>query len=622
MPEGWQKRIGRLMWVVAGIFLILALNLAYLQLGPVSATYRRLADRNRIRILDVPAPRGEIFDRNGVPLATNRPSFGLSLVFLGWEEVHQSAARLGELLGLDPADVERRVRAQGYRLYQPVRILDDLTPEQQSVVEEHGYELPGVVIEVRPRRLYPLGTTAAHLLGYLREVGPEEVGQKGYRLGDLVGRSGLEAALEDVMRGRDGGRQVEVNHRGFPVRDIPPINPPVPGRDAVLTIDLELQRAAEEALAQTIARLQARYPGARAGAVVALDPRTGEVLALVSYPAFDPNVFTRPIPTDEWAHLTSPDRPLWNRAVGGVYAPGSTFKMITAIAALMEGKVSPEDKVVCPGFHPVTAGWARPKRCWVRGGHGAVNLEQAIARSCDVYFYEMARRTGVDAIARWATAFGLGQKTQIGLGGEATGVVASTAYKEWAYHARSADGSRVFPWIDTPRWQYPAEDMDAGIGQGFHAFTPVQMAVYTSMLANGGVRYRPQLVREVRDAAGGQQSFPPQEEGRVDLPDWVWQAVRAGMRSVTLPGGTAGGVFAGFPLAVAGKTGTAENPHGDDHAWFVCYAPYEEPTIAMAVLIEQGGHGTAAAAVARDILARYFHLETATLPGAVITTGE
>jgi len=622
VPEGWDRRIHRLVFVVMGVFLVLALSLAYLQLGPASETYRRLADRNRIRILDIPAPRGEIFDRNGCALATNRPAFGLSLVFLGWDEVRQSAARLGELLGLDPARVQERVRAQGYRLYQPVRILDDLTPEQQSVVEEHSSELPGVVIEVRPRRYYPLGTTAAHVLGYLREVGPEELSQKGYKLGDMIGRSGLEAALEESLRGQDGGRQVEVNHRGFPVRDIPPVTHPVPGKDVYLTIDLELQQAAENALARTIGRLQEKYPGARAGAVVALDVHTGEVLALVSYPAFDPNVFTRPVAADEWAQLTSPDRPLWNRAIGGVYAPGSTFKMVTAIAALMEGKVTPEEKVVCRGFHPVSANWSRPKRCWVRAGHGPVDLHQAIAKSCDVYFYEMARRVGVDGIAKWATAFGLGQKTHIGLAGEAAGVVASTAYKEWAYHARTSDGSRLFPWIDTPRWQYPAEDMDAAIGQGFHSFTPLQMAVYTSMLANGGVRYRPQLVREARDAAGNPQEFAPQEEGRVELPGPVWDAVRAGMRAVTLPGGTAGGVFAGFPVAVAGKTGTAENPHGDDHAWFVCYAPYQEPRIALAVLIEQGGHGTAAAAVARDVLTQFFHVEATILPGSTITTGE
>ncbi|MDI6894146.1 MAG: penicillin-binding protein 2 [Bacillota bacterium] len=622
MPEGWEGRIRRLSLAVMGVFLILAIALAYLQLGPASETYRRLADRNRIRILDIPAPRGEIFDRNGRPLATNRPAFGLSLVFLGWDEVRESAARLGELLGLDPTEVQARVKAQGYRLYQPVRIVEDLTPEQQSVVEEHSYELPGVVIEVRPRRSYPLGTTAAHVLGYLREAGPEDVTQKGYRLGDMVGRAGLEAVLEDSLRGRDGGRQVEVNHRGFPVRDIPPVTAPAPGKDVVLTIDLGLQQAAERALAATIERLQEKYPGARAGAVVALDVNTGGVLALVSYPGFDPNVFTRPLTAEEWAHLTSPDRPLWNRAIGGVYAPGSTFKMATAIAAVMEGKVTPEEKVVCRGYHPLTAGWPRPKRCWVRSGHGPVDLRQAIARSCDVYFYEMARRVGVDGIARWAAALGLGQKTQIGLPGEAGGVLASTGYKEWAYQARASDGSRLFPWIDTPRWQYPAEDMDAGIGQGFQSFTPLQMAVYTSVIANGGVRYRPRLVREVRDAAGNVQEFPPEEEGRVELPEEVWRAVREGMRAVTLPGGTAGGVFAGFPVAVAGKTGTAENPHGDDHAWFVCYAPYEQPRLAMAVLIEQGGHGTAAAGVARDILADYFHLEAPGLPGSAITTGE
>lgn len=616
MLEGWEKRIGRLLLVALAMFTVLAVSLAWLQLGPAAATYRRLADRNRIRILDIPAPRGEIFDRHGVPLASNRPAFGLSLMFLGWEEVRQSASRLGDLLGLDPTEVERKVREQGYRLYQPVRILDDLTPEQQSVVEEHSHELPGVVIEVRPRRFYPLGTTAAHLLGYLREVGPDEVTQKGYKLGDLVGRSGLEAFLEESLRGRDGGRQVEVNHRGFPVRDIPPVTEPVPGQDVVLTIDLKLQQAAEAVLAEAISRLQEKYPGARAGAVVGMDVHTGEILALVSYPTFDPNLFTRPLTRDEWNLLTSPDRPLWNRAIAGVYAPGSTFKMVTAVAALMEGKVTPEEKVVCRGYHPATAGWSKPKRCWARGGHGPVDLRQAIARSCDVYFYEMARRVGVDALAKWATAFGLGQKTGIDLAGEAAGVVASTAYKEWAYNARSASGNRLFPWIDTPRWQYPAEDMDAGIGQGFHSFTPLQMTVYTSMLANGGIRYRPQLVREVRDAAGQKQEFTPDRQERVDLPAKVWQALREGMRAVTLPGGTAGGVFAGFPLAVAGKTGTAENPHGDDHAWFVCYAPYEQPRLALTVLIEQGGGGTAAAAVARDILARYFDLQGVGAPTA------
>lgn len=629
MPREWEKRIRNLTLVVAAVFLVLALTLASLQLGPAGEAYARLADRNRLRILTIPASRGEIFDREGVPLASNRPSFGLSLVFLGGDEVRQSARRLGELLGLDPAEIEARVKAQGYRLYQPVRLLENLTPEQQSVVEEHGYELPGVMIEVRPQRYYPLGATAAHVLGYLREIGPEELAEKapqGYRLGDMVGRAGVEAMWETTLRGRDGGRQVEVNYRGFPVRDIPPVTDPVPGRDLQLTIDVRLQQAAEKALADMILRLQQgpgrRYPGARAGAVVALDPRTGEVLALVSYPAFDPNSFTGPLSGEEWSRLMGPERPLWNRALSGAYAPGSTFKMVTAVAALMENQVSPGDRVFCPGYHPLTAGWSRAKRCWVRSGHGSVDLKKAIAQSCDVYFYEMARRLGVDAIARWAGAFGFGAKSGISLPGESAGTVASTGYKAWAYGARAKDGSRLFPWIDTPRWQYPAEDMDAAIGQGFQSVTPLQMAVYVSMLANGGIRYRPWLVREIRGPAGEKQAFGPEELGRVELPPQVWDAVRTGMRAATAPGGTAGGVFAGFPVPVAGKTGTAENPHGDDHAWFVCYAPYENPTLALAVLIEQGGHGTAAAAVAREILANYLGVKTEEPPRSAVTTGE
>ncbi|HHY93972.1 MAG TPA: penicillin-binding protein 2 [Firmicutes bacterium] len=625
--EELGRRLQRLTWVVTAVIAVLALTLASMQLGPAAAKYASLADRNRLRLLTIPAPRGEIFDRKGVPLAGNRPTFGLSLMFLGWDEVRESAARLGELLGLDPGQIEERVKAQGYRLYQPVRIVEALTPEQQSVVEEHSYELPGVVVEVQPQRFYPNGTLAAHVLGYMREIGPQELEDKeGYRLGDLVGKSGLEAMLEPVLRGKDGGRQVEVNHRGFPVRDIPPATDPVPGKDVTLSLDADLQKAAEQALADTITRLQTgpgkKYPGAKAGAVVALDPATGEVLALVSYPAFDPNVFTSPVSAEDWSRLSGPERPLWNRAISGTYAPGSTFKMVTATAALMEGKVRASERVLCPGFHPITAAWSRPKRCWARGGHGAVDLRQAIAKSCDVYFYEMGRRLGVDGIARWARAYGFGSRTGIELAGESAGTVASTEYKAWAYAARAKDGSRLFPWIDTPRWQYPAEDMDASIGQGFQNVTPLQMAVYTAAIANGGIRYRPLLVKEIRDPAGAVEKFAPYEEGRISLPDEVWRAIREGMRAVTLPGGTAAGVFAGFPVEVAGKTGTAQNPHGDDHGWFVCYAPYQNPTIALAVLIEQGGHGTAAAGVARQILASYFRVDTNQVSQTAITTGE
>jgi len=601
-----ERRIAVFLLVILFLFLVLSLELANLQIRQ-GAVFASLADGHRIRTTKITAPRGLIYDRSGELLATNRPAFTLSLWLMELKEkdLAHTLDRLSSLLGVDREELEKKVKNQIGRSFEPVRLLRDITPEQLTLVEENKADLPGVIIEVEPIREYVHGALAAHLLGYVGEINEEQyerLKDKGYTPGEIIGQSGLEAVYDEYLHGKNGGRQVEVNHRGNPVRVMGTIDP-VPGKNLVLTIDAGLQAVAEKALEKALDDLQHNpydpHPNAKAGAAVVIDVRTGEVLALASRPTFDPNEFAAGISSKRWNELIKdPLHPFNNRAIAGTYPPGSTFKMLTAIAALEEGKTTPEEQIVDHGVY-----WIIPKKDWKPGGHGLVNVVKAIKESCDIYFYEMARRLGIDTIAKYARQFGFGAKTGIDLPGEATGLLPSTLWKKTAYQTKNP------PWIREPQWLL-AEDLDAGIGQGYHNYTPLQMAVYTSMIANGGVRYRPHLVKRITDNNGEViKEFAPEILGRVELSDKTLAAVRQGMREASLPGGTAAASFWNYPIPVASKTGTAEDPPRDDQAWYVGYAPFDKPEIAVAVIVEQGGHGSSAATpVAKAIFDAYFHL--------------
>lgn len=493
--------------------------------------------------------------------------------------------------------LKNKLRGQGYR---PVRLKTDV--DFQTVAEIEERRLPGVVIEVEPMRNYLYGNTASHIFGYVGEINQEELEaskDKGYRPGDLFGKMGLEKVLESYLKGIDGGQQVEVTASGKPIKVLGQ-KEPIPGHSVTLTIDIKLQQIAENKLKEQLLKLQTDkykpFPNAKRGAVVALNVKTGEVLAMASIPDFDPNMFARGITQKEWEEISkNPLNPMVNLAIAGTYPPGSVFKMVTATAALEEKVTNENEFVRDTGVY-----WTiLPKRCWRAGGHGMVNMVRALAESCNIYFYEMGRRLGIDNIEKYAKLYGLGSITGIELPGEKPGRVASREYKK-----------NTFTRPDDKIW-YPAETLDAAIGQGYNSFTPIQIANYVAAIANDGVWMKPHLIKSIADPDGNiVLEKNPEIGGQLDFSKDTFRIIKEGMRAVTLPGGTAYSVFADFPISVAGKTGTAEwDVTKDPHGWFVAFAPYEDPEIAVAVFIEQAGSGgTTGGPVARAIFEEYFHL--------------
>lgn len=493
--------------------------------------------------------------------------------------------------------LKNKLRGQGYR---PVRLKTDV--DFQTVAEIEERRLPGVVIEVEPMRNYLYGNTASHIFGYVGEINQEELEaskDKGYRPGDLFGKMGLEKVLESYLKGIDGGQQVEVTASGKPIKVLGQ-KEPIPGHSVTLTIDIKLQQIAENKLKEQLLKLQTDkykpFPNAKRGAVVALNVKTGEVLAMASIPDFDPNMFARGITQKEWEEISkNPLNPMVNLAIAGTYPPGSVFKMVTATAALEEKVTNENEFVRDTGVY-----WTiLPKRCWRAGGHGMVNMVRALAESCNIYFYEMGRRLGIDNIEKYAKLYGLGSITGIELPGEKPGRVASREYKK-----------NTFTRPDDKIW-YPAETLDAAIGQGYNSFTPIQIANYVAAIANEGVWMKPHLIKSIADPDGNiVLEKNPEIGGQLDFSKDTFRIIKEGMRAVTLPGGTAYSVFADFPISVAGKTGTAEwDVTKDPHGWFVAFAPYEDPEIAVAVFIEQAGSGgTTGGPVARAIFEEYFHL--------------
>ena len=392
-----------------------------------------------------------------------------------------------------------------------------------------------------------------------------------------------------MLRGTDGGKQLEVDATGRPVAEVDRKNT-IPGSNIHLTIDVSIQKAAEEAVDKQLNQLQAQGTPATGAAVVALDPNTGAVLAMVSAPEFNPNWFARGITTKQWEQLNNDKaHPFENKVIAGEYPPGSPFKIVTGAAALDLKKVTPDEMIFDSGKH-----WLIDKRNAEGEALGWLNFNRALAKSDNVYFYELGNRLGIENIDTYARYFGLGEKTGINLVGEAAGNVASPEYKK-----------KVFD----QEW-YLGETFDAAIGQSFHLVTPLQMAVLLSQVANGGIRYEPYVVSRVDHADGTPaEIFGPKKLGVLPIPKNVMDLIREGLRDVTSEGGTAGAVFKGFPIAVAGKTGTAENAHGREHGWFVAYAPYDNPRIVVVAIVEQGGFGAGSAGpIVRDILAAYFNV--------------
>ncbi len=600
VPED-RRRIGVRLSILQYLFVLLfsALAVSFWVLQVVQhAQYAELADNNNQRTLALRAPRGIVFDRSGRVLVENRHSYSVSIVREHTTDLNRTIRLLAGVLDVDEAEVRTIVnRHKSEPTYRPITIIQDATLAQVAAVTARrlDFELPDVVVEPVPTRRYP-NALAAHLFGYVGEVNDAQVtGSTSLKSGDIVGQAGIEKSYNDLLMGADGARRVVVNSVGREIRTLDE-NQPIEGKRLQLTIDYDVQKAIDDGFAASGFN----------GAAVVLDPHTGEVLGFTSRPAYDPNAFASGIDRTTWASLNSDElRPLSDRAIQGKYSPGSTFKMAVALAALEEGVITPDFQVYCPGHKEF---YGRDFKCWMfdRGGHGTVNLRQAIEQSCDVYFYTVANMVGIDKINKWATLLGLGVLSGIDLPNEAQGLVPSTDWKRDKMHEK---------------W-YAGETISVGIGQGAVSVTPVSMAVYMATLANGGTRVTPHLLKAVDqgDGKGWQAQPPPPPQSKFDIDPAKLQAIRDGLWMVVNEKGGTGPNARVAGKDVSGKTGTSQvisnvgriaagrttTKDLRDNAWFVFFAPRDNPQIAGVVFLEHGIHGPNAAAVAHHILDTFF----------------
>lgn len=557
-----------------------------------AAHYLELAENNRRRTLVVRAPRGLITDRNGLLLAANRPAFNVGIVREEIEDQEATLQWLAGVLGETPETLRERLdtRRVGVPVFQPVVVADDIDQALVSAIEARSLEHPGVIIQTEHKRQYPKGLVAAHVLGQVGEINRAQLDawEPGrYRPGDIVGKNGLESVHNDSLAGRAGDEQVVVNSAGRTVRVVNQV-PPQPGNTLTLTLDLPLQQHAEALLE------------GKKGAIVVLDVNTGGVLALAAAPTYDPNMFARRIAPREWTALTNdPARPLTNRALQSSYPPGSTFKLLMAVAGLEHGLITPETTVFCPGYGIY---FGKRFACNVPGGHGTVNLESAIGRSCNVYFYELGYKLGRERIVEVAQRYGFGARTGIDLLDEHRGILPTD---EWV-------ASR-----NDPNW-YGGETIVLSIGQGPIDVTPLQLAHMAATLATG-VKITPHLVAAAEDPAGRPLPVPAVARENVHLDPLHRRAILRGMSASVNQSGSSR--RARNPdIEFGGKTGTAQVASSDlagpederpeelrNHAWFVGIAPVDNPEIAIAVFIEHGGGGgVAAAPLAGELLTAYF----------------
>jgi len=592
----FQRRLTRITFFILVAFGVLFVRLWFLQVIHGSK-YRTQSENNRIYLRDVVPFRGLLYDRNGELLVDNRPLFILGAVPEDIGDLDSLLAGLQGLVEIDDASARKTIRmAQKRNPFQPVHIKKGLTRDELAKVETNMFSMPGVVMEVKPRRHYLYGPFASHLIGYLGEIDREQLTSEEYtqnRPGDLVGKFGIERKWQKQLNGMRGGQQVEVDAYGRRLRVLFQKDAE-PGSDVYLTIDKGLQMLAEKALED------------KAGAIVAMNPMTGEILAMASSPAFDPNDFARGMDRKGWESLVSNPRfPLQNRVTTGQYPPGSLFKIAVALAGLEEGIIDPQEKIICTGSHYFRG---RSYRDWKKGGHGSVDLHKAFVESCDVYFYTMGQRIGIDTIARYASLLGLGSRTGLQLGSEKPGLIPDREWKLNHWH---------IPWQE-------GETLSVSVGQSFTLVTPIQMTRFISALFNGGILFRPQVTRLVGKGEGGTVfRFQPDVMGHWSIRKEHMELIKRAMIGVVNePEGTGRSARTGS-IQVAGKTGTAqvialpedketieeeEVPYKfRDHSWFVAVAPAERPELAVSILIEHSGTGGGTAApIAKMIIEGYF----------------
>jgi len=563
--------------------------------------YIQRAESNRISLVPAAPNRGLILDRNDRILAENYSAYTLELARAQTHDLEATLAMVGQLIEITPGQLRRfrRLLAESHE-FETVPLKSKLSDEEVAILAANRYRLPGVEVKARLFRNYQAGPGMAHVVGFIGRINDGDLKrlradgrEQNYKGSVHIGKTGLEQSYETLLHGRTGFDQMETDASGRAVRMLSRI-PPVPGKDLRLYLDAELQAVAEHAFGDYL------------GGLVALDPNTGGVLTLVSKPGFDPNLFVDGIDPETWKSLNeSPERPMVNRVLRGIYPPGSTIKPLMALAGLELGLRKPADSIVDPGYFTLPNS-SHQFRDWKKGGHGSVDLRRSIAQSCDIYYYKLAVDMGVDRMHDYLAQFGLGEKSGIDLEGESSGLLPSRDWKQRRFKQA---------------W-YPGETVIAGIGQGYHLTTPLQLATATAMLANGGKRIEPRLVQAVRDPLShAWQPQPAVVHRQVAIDPANLGAVRAGMMDVMRPGGTASAAAAGAPYTIAGKTGTAQvvgikqgarydesrlaRQHRD-HALFIAYAPAENPVIAVAVMVENGGHGSSVAApIARAVFDYY-----------------
>jgi penicillin-binding protein 2 len=604
--------------VGAGFVLILAailmVRLVYLQVARHDH-YEALAESNRIALVPAIPNRGLIMDRSGRILADNFSAYTLEIIVAKAGDLDALLAQIGELIEITPKHLRRfrRLLEESHE-FETVPLKSKLSDEEVAILAANRYRLPGVEVKARLFRNYPAGEGLSHVVGYIGRINDadlkrlkEDEQATNYKGSTHIGKVGVEQAYERLLHGRTGFDQMETDSSGRAVRVLSQVSP-VAGQDLVLHLDLELQRVAEHAF------------GDYRGGLVAIDPNNGGILAMVSKPGFDPNLFVDGIDPATWKELNeSPDKPMVNRPLRGIYPPGSTIKPFMALAALELGLRKPQDAISDPGYYSLPNS-AHRYRDWKAGGHGIVDLHKSVVQSCDTYYYRLAVDMGIDRMHGFLSKFGFGARSGIDIHGESSGLLPSRAWK-------------------TRRWNKPwylGETVIAGIGQGYHLTTPLQLAAATATLANGGTFYRPRLVKAIRDGAGRRETpLSPEVAWTNSLHPEYLARVRQAMVDVLKPGGTAVGAGAGAEYAIAGKTGTAQvisikqhqryderriAERHRDHALFVAFAPAEAPRIALAVLVENGGHGgSTAAPVARAVFDYYL---LGKKPASIVTSEE
>ena len=604
-----NERAAMILFITVLLVAVVVGRLIYLQVLNHDH-YTTLSHDNHVNILPVPPTRGLIYDRHGVLLAQNVPTFSLEITPEQVKNMNATLKALGKIIHIDKDDLERfRANLQQSRPFESIPLRYHLSEQELARFAVNRHRFPGVDTEARLIRDYPFDSLASHVIGYVSRINVQElqsVDPSNYRGTDHIGKTGVEKYYENLLHGNVGFEQVETNALGRKLRVLQR-DPPVPGENLYLTIDAKLQATAQASL------------GDNRGSVVAMDPNNGDVLAMVSTPTFDPNQFVVGIDANSFQALQkSPDKPLFNRSIRGQYPPGSTLKPFVGLAGLDYGTITTQTTTFCPGYY-MLPGDTHRYRDWKRYGHGVMNLSSAITQSCDVYFYDLAQALGIDRIHDFLEEFGFGQRTGIDITGELPGLLPSRQWKR---------DNRHLPW-------YPGETLITGIGQGFTLTTPLQLAAATAVIANRGVYVRPHLLYAVQKPGAKDLTMEiptPQDHHAVAIANTSeWDAVISAMTQVVSNiHGTAHRISHGLDYQIAGKTGTAQvfglhpydedgsqsdtepdNPRLRDHALFIAFAPADKPRIVVAVVLENGGHGSSASPIARTVIDQYLHKKPA-----------